>query len=192
MLTLYQIESDLAQLIEERDCAEYESDSEALAVIDGLIKDYIGREARKIDSGAALIKSDLATAKLLKEEAARLTDRAKAFENRAARIKAAWCEAMGAQGIKELKSEHNTILRKGNGGVRPLEIRQPELVPTELQTVTLTCSRSDWDHLGAIPVLDMRFVKCEPNTAAIRRELEAGRAVPGCTLLNRGEHLEVR
>lgn len=187
-LTLYQIESDLAQLIEERDCAEYEGDSEAVAAIDGLIKDYLGREARKIDSGAALIKSDLQTAKLLKEEAARLTDRAKAFENRAARIKAAWCEAMGAQGIKELKSEHNTILRKGNGGVRPLEIRQPELVPAELQTVTVELPRSS----GYLLHPEIHFVKCEPNTAAIRRELEAGGAVPGCTLLNRGEHLEVR
>lgn len=187
-LTLYQIESDLAQLIEERDCAEYEGDSEAVAAIDGLIKDYLGREARKIDSGAALIKSDLQTAKLLKEEAVRLTDRAKAFENRAARIKAAWCGAMGAQGIKELKSEHNTILRKGNGGVRPLEIRQPDLVPAELQTVTVELPRSSAYLLHP----EIHFVKCEPNTAAIRCELEAGRAVPGCALLDRGEHLEVR
>jgi Siphovirus Gp157 len=201
-LSLFQIESDLAQLCEERDRADGDGDGEAVAVLDGLIKDYLSREATKIDSGAALIRSDTAAAKMLREEAERLLGRAKAFEARAERIKRAWCEAMAAQGIKELKSPHATIRRQGNGGLRPLEIEE---APQQYTDITVVFSYRQWcwvrELIGAFTgssegmviacARSMEAGESEPQSARIRAALERGEEVPGCKLGERGEHLRV-
>ena len=202
-LSLYQIEADLAQLCEERDRADSQGESEAVAVMDGLIAGYLTREALKIDSGCSLIRSYLATAELLAAEGKRLLERAKAMENRATCIKHAWCEAMAAQGITSLKSPHNTIRRAGNGGVRPLVVQDAANLPTAFQSVTvkmpvdlwerlLGCARDAGDGtLGGIRAVGIKVGQAEPYTDRIRAALEVGGSVPGCELAERGEHLRL-
>jgi hypothetical protein len=58
----------------------------------------------------------------------------------------------------------------GNGGKQPLVIETPvDDLPSEF-----------------------RVVRHEPNKDAIRSALEAGQAVPGCTLLPRGTSLRIK
>lgn len=189
-LSLYQIESDLAQLCEERDRADSEGDSEAVAVMDGLIAGYLTREAAKIDSGCALIRSDYTTIAVLRQEAERLLDRAKAFQARVDRIKRAWCEAMAAQSIKELKSQHNTIRRVRNGGVRPVVVKDAAALPLECRRIKLTMSFETWLEIRPRDT-DGIQIEIDADTAAIRAALERGETIPGCELGERGEHLRL-
>ena len=97
-------------------------------------------------------------------------------------------------GVKQIAGSKGDVLlrRHGNGGVKPLVIAQPELVPDRLRRVVVTMTLEQWGEIlgdSGIKVLDVR--PPEPATGLIRAELEAGRGVPGCRLEERGEHLNV-
>ena len=82
--------------------------------------------------------------------------------------------------------------RQGNGGLRPLNIRQPELVPDEYRLVAIRMPLDKWrqygDHLADIGI-DCELVRTELNNDEIRAALERGEGVPGCELGERGEHV---
>ena len=150
--SLYVIEQSLQLLVDERDRAEANGDSEAIATIDRALTEYLTREAAKIDSYAGLIHQLDTEAELVKAEADRLHGRAKAMLARNDAIKAAALVAMQAHGVKELKTYRNTLRRQGNGGLQALEIAQLGAVPMEYRTVKSysRCRNTETDGFGCI------------------------------------------
>lgn len=182
-LSLYVIEDSLAQLAEAREAAEAEGDSEAIAVIDKEIAAYLTREVAKVDSYAGLIRRRLDDAKLLKAEAARLADRAKVAEADADRLKETALRVMQQFGVKELKTQTNTLRVQGNGGLEALDV-EPELLPRSMKLITVTMPLNDWFDIR--PGQDTPMAKristrsLDPNSDAIREALKQRVPCPEC------------
>jgi hypothetical protein len=100
---------------------------------------------------------------------------------------------MRSLGKKKLEGSNGRALRRqANGGVQPVDVVQPELVPYDFQRITVTMPVNVWrDMMGAYDrehvdaVLNAQaHAKYEPNLTAIREELE--RKVPCQTCNGKG------
>jgi hypothetical protein len=126
-LTLYNLEATLMRLMFERE----ELAAEGLSIIekDIEIREYVGREIKKVDGVAYYLKEFEARAAAAKEEAKRLKARADAWEARHERLKTLVKSVMLMSGKARLDGDSNTLrLVKCPASV---EIAQPELVPAE-------------------------------------------------------------
>ena len=194
-LRLYDIAQELVGLKVLRDEAEYNGDSEAIKVIDGQIQEWVkGCLATKADGVRGYIKTRQAQVVEWQEEANRWTALAKAAREDVERFKEYVLDAMRLLDAKKIEGSKGDVLlrRVGNGGIKPLEIPQPDLVPDVLKRVTVTMTAATWraicekcPGLSAFTVLRAT----EPSNELIRRSLESGGHVPGCRLGERGEHL---
>ena len=124
----------------------------------------------KADDYAALIQSLNLRAEARKAEAARMRQLAETDMALADRLKQRLKEAMESVGRLKLDTPRFKLVVAGNGGRQPLEVA---VEPTALAP-------------------QYQAVKVEANKEAIRAALEAGTAVPGCTLLPRGTSLRIR
>lgn len=128
----------------------------------------------KTDNICALIRNLLNRASFRKEEADRLHNRAKVDENHARSLKNYLRFLMETWGMQRMETPRFSLAISGNGGKCPLEIA-PEFVSTpEMLPERFQVKRIDIDK------------------EAIRAELEAGKKIPGCRLLERGESLRIR
>ena len=146
--TLFSIEAELLGLLDQREDAE-QRHSEAkdmrlileieqeLKVIEGLIRDYVKAEVRKVDGCAFAIKEFEARAAARSQEAERMKASADRDAETAKRIKAMVLEVMQEFDEKKLPGRLFTISRQGNGGVQALTIAQPDLIPLEFKRVTV-------------------------------------------------------
>lgn len=192
-LRLYDIAQELVELKALRDDAEYNCDSEAIKVIDGQIQEWVkGCLATKADGVRGYIKTRQAQVVEWQEEANRWTALAKAAREDVERFREYVLDAMRLLDAKKIEGSKGDVLlrRVGNGGVKPLEIPQPDLVPRSHKRVIVTMSAEDWDDIRPE---DTDGIKIEtiPDNAEIRHTLEGGDGVPGCRLGERGEHLRV-
>jgi hypothetical protein len=201
-LSLYSIAEELLVLKQLRDDAEYEGNSEAVQVIDGQLQEWVrGCLAAKADGIRGYIRQLEEQRATWKEESDRFARLAKQAEAQHNRLKAYVLEAMRLLDTKKIAGSKGDVLlsRRGNGGLRPLIISQPELVPDRLRTTTVEMRTDDFRALSSDQNRRMRVVSNEPNAAAIRAILErreaipgwTGEGVPGCHLEERGERLKV-
>jgi hypothetical protein len=191
-LALWQIETELAELLTAREAMEEEGAlPEELAAIDGQIAAYCSAEVAKVDRIAGAIRACEVNANVLAEEIDRLESRKKAWEDRAERIMAATLAAMQARGIKSLETPANRLTVAGNGGVEPLEFTGGPL-PAQLCTVLVKMPLATWRRLGELTDHDCVAGEPGPNTAAIRAALKRGENVPGAKLGERGVHLRMK
>jgi hypothetical protein len=124
----------------------------------------------KADDYAGMIQSLNLRAEARKAEAARMRQLAETDAALADRLKERLKEAMEATGKLKLDTPRFKLSVAGNGGKQPLEVAvEPTALPQEFQAVTVTA-----------------------NKDAIRKALEAGGTIPGCTLLPRGTGLRIR
>lgn len=194
-LSLYNIAEELLALKQLRDDAEYEGDAEAIKVIDGQIQEWVkGCLAAKADGIRGYLRQLEEQRATWKEESDRFARLAKQAEAQCDRLKAYVLDAMRLLDAKTISGSKGDVLlsRRGNGGVKPLVIAQPELVPDHFQRVVITMTLEQWGEIFGDPgikVLDVGLP--EPATGLIRAELEAGRGVPGCRLEGRGEHVVI-
>lgn len=205
-LSLFAIEAELLGLIDQREDAlermaamspdELTASPEIgqeIAVVEGLIRDYLKREVRKVDSIAFAVKEYEARSEARKVEAERMKASADRDAETAKRIKAMVLDVMQEFGEKKLPGRLFTITRQGNGGMRALTIAQPDLVPLELKRVTVDL-RADLaadfakQFSGGYRILE----DVHPSASDIRVMLEHGEGVMGCKLEERGEHLKIR
>lgn len=218
-LSLFQIESELLQLIDQREDAmerlavftpQYldfsgeqghyqdainirDTIQQELFVVEGLIRDYLKREVRKVDSIAFAVKEYEARAEARKAEAERMRASADRDAETANRIKAMVLEVMQEFGEKKLPGRLFIITRQGNGGVQALKIGDRALIPLELQrcTVELVASAAhDFAEkfAGRYRILE----SAHPDSKDIREALERGEGVMGCRLEPRGEHVRIK
>jgi chromosome segregation ATPase len=186
-LSLYTIEDSLQQLVDLREQAEAEGDSEALKVIEDQLAGYLKQEARKIDSYAGLIRTLKAEADLCEAEAERLTDRAKRADAFIERLKANALAVMQQFGVKELKTQINTIRRQKNGGLQALEVTEtPWTLPNEFKRYRVRLSAAQMSELmkalgesGMAEVI-LTYSIVEADTEAIRAALAQRVRCPEC------------
>lgn len=142
-LTLYQLDEELTSLlsyrqerVEDRDSP---ASSEELEAVDGAIAAYMAQLPRKVDNVASFIRHCEGLIEEDDREIARYKAHKAAVAENLERIKS--CAAvvlerqpMPAKGCRKLVGAHSTLMLKGNGGVQPLVISDPLMVPDELCT----------------------------------------------------------
>lgn len=148
--SLYCIEDTLQQIQESRAAAEAEGDSEALKVIDQIEREYLTKEAAKVTSYVALIRSREDQAEACDREIERIAYLKKAALNDVARLKANALAAMQQFGVKELKATPGGGLRRqGNGGLQALEIAD-HILADEWKNVTVTLPMDVWINMAML------------------------------------------
>lgn len=100
-MTLYELSAEMAGLIDAYDMAETE---EERAEIAQSLVDLHGEITDKADGYAKVMRNKMAEAEALKKEAKRLTDKAKAAENLAERLKNTMFDAMKLTGQTEIST----------------------------------------------------------------------------------------
>ncbi len=195
-LTLYSIETELLELMEFREdllsgdaYADGEEERrECIQVTEERIAEYIAREVQKVDGIAAMLREFKRREQIELDEADRIVKRARRWKERHAGLEARCIEVMQASGKEKLEGQHNTLaLRKNPPAV---EIAQPELVPEEYQTITITLPFAMWaDFQETYEFSDSREAKMiklakvgppTPMKAEIARVLKSTEPCPKC------------
>lgn len=208
-LSLYQIESELLQLMELRDevagmTLVREGDAgereQQLAAIDQSIAEYVRREVTKVDNVAGFLRECKTRAAVLKQEEERVRGLRKTWEDREARLKDRIAEALAMdvdpQAIVE--AAQNSILKRLHGRSNELklckspesvEITDASLVPSEFRTVTVTMPLAAWDQIRD-QVPGFRGEESISKTA-IGKALKDDIAVAGARLIESNVHIRI-
>jgi hypothetical protein len=189
-LSLYQIETELLQLIEAREEAQAEGEMpETLAVIDQQIQEYFVRECRKVDGIARYINLCKTQAAVAKAEADRLATWARRWENRLERVKAATVYALGAVGLKKVESAENRLrLQKNPASV---EVYDVALLPDEYIRVTYTLPLPEWKRIRTAlgESESAAWPRTDVDKRAIAEALKRGEQIQGARWAEPSEHL---
>jgi Siphovirus Gp157 len=203
--SLYDITAEVLVLHQRYEFAVEEGDSAQMAAIEAELKRYLHEALpAKVDGIRAYIRSEENAVDVHKAEAAYHAAKAKQAAANVERVKAMCLEVMQHFGQKLYKGALHTIRRCGNGGVKPLVIRQPELLANYMMAVTVTVRLDAWLDIMAMAaaaapntttLLELqeitRCAKPHPDAIRIRSALERGEGVPGCELVERGEHVRL-
>ena len=195
-LSLYQLESQLSELIEmrEQSCeslklAESEGDlpqtierlNDEVTAIDNAIREYITAEIRKVDGIRAFWRHCELMASAAKEEAEVQTARSKAWKDRLDRLKDMVKLVMETIPFpenkpKKLEGRTGALYLKANGGKQAVEIHDELLVPDELCTVTVTYVAAEWK------AIEKRVAEARPWQPALSN-VKVGQRVPSLSLI---------
>lgn len=192
LLPLYAIESELMELLALAE--EPDLEPEAKEAIDQQIQAYVAAQIRKVDGIAATIRRCKSNAAIAREEAARITAMADAWEAREKRIKENALWAMQAHNVRLLETPTNKLRVQGHGGLEPLEIENENALPTSVFTATVRMPWPKWmELLNSLKEHNISFpfsASGELDNTALREALKRG-PVAGARLLPRGSHLRV-
>lgn len=146
-LTIYDIQADLANLIEVRD--EMQEKGEDLQHIEQAICDYVAKSVRKVDGILSYIKHAEMMESAAKAESARLKAVSVTWAGRIERLKhfvrfvmegMQWDEGR----VRKLEGKTGSLVLKADGGKPAVEITQASLIPEELVQYTGTISGCDF------------------------------------------------
>lgn len=164
-MKLYEIASDMERFWAAVE--EGEIPPEAVSdTWDGLEYDFDA----KVDNLACLYKNHEAEAKAIKEEEEKLAARRRTLEGHAKRVKEYLLEQLQRVGKKKVETSRNVV---------SLRMAPASVVVTDIQA--LYASRPDL----------FREREPEADKAGIREELKAGKALPGCELVQ-GMGVQIR
>jgi hypothetical protein len=191
--SLFVIEYTLSDLMEAREQLrtevaftpeQVEARDAAVAEIDKAIKEYLAAEVRKADNIARYLQDCEARALAKRREAERLRASAERDEARAARVKEIVLGLMQQFDLKKIEGQAYTLKRQGNGGVRAVDVAQPDMVPEKYLRVTVTMSVPLWrvfcEDLSDAEMDEVNIREPEPDKEAIRKQLETMEACPEC------------
>jgi tyrosyl-tRNA synthetase len=157
--------------------------------------DLFAELGKKVDRIARYVRATELKARVAKEEAARLTVRQRAAENRVAQVKSMLAFFMHARGLKRLEGELNTIRIQKNG--QASLVIDPVALSAEYTQLTIVIPQPDWVRvLEAVAAPEMKktletaVIACEPNKALVRQQLQAGQPIAGSSLV-KGEHVRL-
>lgn len=133
--------------------------------------EQLGEERdEKLDNYCALIREMELRASVRMAELERLQLRVAVDQNAAKRLKDRLKLFLDIQGISKLETRRYKVGVQANGGKLPLEVTvAAEQLPERFQRVSVTV-----------------------NSDAIRAAIEAGEAVQGCSIGERGTHVRIR
>lgn len=194
--TLLDISQEIIALHEGRQDAEDDGDAARVAAIDQELQVYLKAElSHKVDSVRNFIREQENAAEFYAEEARELLHKAKRSRETVERVKGFVLGIMQALNIPKYHGVTHWIRKQANGGIKPLEIAQPELVPAPFQRATVTMSvpllRRILKDLTEVDCREVYKTTTELDPGAIRAALERGEGVPGCRLQERGEQLRM-
>ncbi len=194
-LSLYDIESQLLQLLEFRESAET---PEEKAAADKEIEKYIQLEIRKVDGIAKFIRNEEAAAEVISKEVSRLRARVDRHITRVQWMKNLALEAMHLINEKKLEGDTNTLRRQDNP--EALVITSPDLIPSQMCQFTATMTHQQYRELLialnssevglTLKPFFEQCVKRTPINADVKTALKNGAHVPGARL-ERGESLRI-
>ena len=167
MSSLYDVTGEILEL---QQMLEDEIDDDQ--VLMDTLEAVEGEYEVKLESYCKVIRNLEATIEARKAEAKRLTDGAKTLEANIDRLKKAMFDSMKTTGKTKIKGTLFTVAIQKNGG------KIPVIVDEDVDTSKLP------DNLV--------IVTEKPAIDAIRELLEAGKAVEGFTLGERGESLRIK
>ena len=196
-LTLYRIEDALLQLMQAREeltdpAREATPDTSAeLAAVEAAIREYLELEAPKVDNIIGYLQYAKTTAAMARGEAREYEATARRLEASERRLKEMVCDIMVTSLKKRIEgTTGRAIIRKGNGGIRPLML-QPDMLDDGMCDYVVQLDGEVYRRLAVILLPLARMVERKPNAERIRSGLEAG-PVAGAYLEERGEHVEVK
>ena len=175
MTTLIDISAELLALNDALEALDGDSEQqteELYAWFAELLEDATEARNRKLDNYAALITELEARAEIRKQEAKRLSDRARVDSNRAASLKNMLQEFFSRHDLKTVETARYRLALVSNGGKAPLIVDEDygtAAIPDELCKVTR-----------------------DPDTAAIRAALEAGEVLTFARLGERGQSMRIK
>jgi len=157
----------LFQELEERtkDMSEVDK-AEEYAILSDWLGDTEESFNRKVDGYVSVIREFKAKQQAAKDEAKRLTDRAKSFDNSIESLKDMLQHSMKRLGIDKCKTAMNTVSISKNGGKAPMDINE-NLITKDFQKWTV-------------------------DRTKIYNALKDGQEVEGAVMLERGSSLRIR
>lgn len=173
-LSLYEIESELAQMVQAREeatetlaMAPTEADRTACQLMvdacDEAIRLYLHEELRKVDGIIAYIANEEARAEAAAAEAERLKRLSLASSRRVERLKATCLSIMQERDLKRLEGNLGTLAVQANGGVQALEVNDA-MVPDEYCQYQVTLLPDVYRKLA--PII-RRMMQYDPPTQRI-------------------------
>lgn len=197
-MKLAQTEGDLPNTVE--------GFAEEIAVIDNAIREYITAEIKKVDSisdfwhwldrvaGVPKQRKDGVVRCEIDVEIARLTERRDRLRANLERIKSVVQFVMESMEWREekprkLEGVRHALYLKGNGGTPAVDVYAQELIPDELQSITVRMSFAQWMKLG-VPAFQGTYVDTGPPMPAL--SLIAQRLNEKCPKCEGGEAIYTR
>lgn len=169
-MSLYAIKTEMMGLLE-----AFDQHGSASAEAEAAIRDHAAAliEAfdAKADDYAALVRVAETRAAARREESERLQKLAEDDESLAKRLRAAMLDAMQQTGRMKVDTPRFSLSVKCNGGKTPVEVTDDSIIPPEYRIPKVTYSL---------------------DKDTIRQRLEAGEAIPGVALGERGYRLDLR
>lgn len=165
-LSLYQIETELAEVMRSRE--EY-LHPEDIALCDAAIVSYVQGEIAKVDSIVGFLRNEKMLAQAANDEISRLRGVADAHKARHDRLKATCLSVMYMMGKRRLEGKFNVLAIKGNGGKQAVRVDTPDLVPNELcDWVGRVPGTLWWDILATVLIARARGLVSDELAEAVR------------------------
>lgn len=165
MASLADIETEISSMLS---IPDEQLNDEQRAAMDAYLDELAGQEAEKIDSFAAFLRAETARAKYFKEEAQRLSSKAKTAEGRINYLKHQYLCTMQSAGLTKIQ-----------GNAYSVSIRQtPSVEVTDVDSL-------DDMYCRIVPA------KREPDKKLIAEALKGGMTIPGCRLTH-NDSLQIR
>ena len=184
-LTLWSIEDSLVQLIGAREDAlsdmgiSEDERRDQLQVIDNALADYIRQEITKVDNVRSYLLHCRLMADAARAERAAMEARVRLWEARESRLKEICILALDSAAKKRVEGKTGSLSVRGNGGVQPLVIYQPDIVPDEQCVWAGTVGPATWRRIQMLAIADPQTkLERQPSNAAIREAL--GKPCPEC------------
>jgi hypothetical protein len=162
----------------------------AIAEIEQAISGWIKAEVQKADNIAGYLRREEATLDAADREIEILKHRQVKRRERLAQFEQYVLEEMRVRGKKRIDGTVYSLRRRNSGGVLGVDVRQPELLPEDLVSVTWKLPAklarlivNDWDfeaHGYNRDIENLGNAPFEPNLTAIRKELEKREPCPAC------------
>lgn len=150
------IQTEIANML---DVADEDLNEEQRATMSAYLDELGQQESEKVDSFAAFVRIQTAMAKALKEEAKYLSNRARTIENRIDGLKEHYKGVMTQNNLTKIAGTTHTISLRNNKSVAVLESYVDKL-PDEYRKVTI-----------------------EPRKTEIKKALESGVSIEGCSIV---------
>lgn len=155
--------------------------SQSIAAVGRHIEEIGAALAKKTDSAAGVIRRMEVETKIDRDESRRLAARADRGERAIKWLKGYLLDSMRSRGLKHVKTALNTLAITKNGGVAPLVISNPTILPDELckmegwinskvyrELISIAMCAEGWEALTASQACLQRI----PNNEAIREALD--------------------
>ena len=192
--SLFEIDTEIDALLEQIQ-DEAELLGEPSRELTDLFRQFCQAHGEKVDRLGRFVRMMEAREQFCRSEAARLTDRARSFANKASRTKSMVLFYLMSRGLRKIEGREHT-LRVQKNSQDSVKILNEDALPTAYCRIDLRLDGVLWETI--LSLLPDELIKSlsssvqgrQPNAAAIIDASSRSEQVPGAEVL-RGSHLRV-